>query len=84
MASAVRIAFIFALSLCHSAAAQQPQPKEPSAPAMAYKVCASDVTAVPGQVTPLAISLNLPIDRALVGIKGVPKGARLNAGVDTG
>jgi hypothetical protein len=45
MASTARIAFILALSLCHPAAAQQPEAQEPSAPAMSYELHASDIAA---------------------------------------
>jgi hypothetical protein len=53
---------------------------------MSYELHASDMTAVPGQPVPLAISLEPePLHgQALVIITGLPQGARLNAGVDAG
>lgn len=50
------------------------------------EIVAADAVAVPGQPAPLAISVRSerPFDKMLVAISGVPEGARLSAGVDTG
>jgi hypothetical protein len=50
------------------------------------EVLASDAVTVPGQATPLAISIRSqqPFERTLVSITGVPEGGRLSAGVDAG
>jgi hypothetical protein len=53
---------------------------------MQSEILASDTVAVPGQPAPLAISIKSPqpFEKMLVSISGVPEGARLSAGVDTG
>lgn len=54
--------------------------------AMQSQILASDTVAAPGQPAPLAITVNSqqPFEKMLVSISGVPEGARLSAGVDTG
>jgi hypothetical protein len=76
------MAFTLALSLCHSAAEQQPKPQEPPA----YELYASDITAVPGQCAPLAISRKspAPVERTFVGITDVPEGTCFSSGVNIG
>ncbi len=53
---------------------------------MPGEIIAADAVAVPGQPTPLSITIRspLPSEKMLVSIAGVPEGARLSAGVDTG
>jgi hypothetical protein len=57
-----------------------------AAPEFTSEVLASDAVTSPGQATPLAISIRsqLPFERTLVSITGVPEGGRLSAGVDAG
>ncbi len=68
-------------------------PKEPvksvtaRAPAeFTAEIFAADAVAVPGQPSPLAIGVRsqLPFEKTLVAIAGIPEGGRLNAGVDIG
>ena len=68
-------------------AAREPARNRVRAPAeMSSEILAADAVAVPGQPTPIAISIRspLPSEKMLVSIAGVPEGARLSAGVDTG
>ncbi len=53
---------------------------------MPGEIMAADAAAVPGQPAPLTISIrsSQPSEKMLVSIGGVPEGARLSAGVDTG
>jgi hypothetical protein len=79
-------------------AARQPQPSASSYPfttqilsppapvGMSSEILAADAVAVPGQPTPLTITIRSPqpFEKMLVSIAGVPEGGRLNTGVDTG
>ena len=58
----------------------EPQPEVPPV------ISASDVPAIPGQPSPLAIEVKpeQANEKRLISITGVPEGARLNAGVDAG
>ena len=50
------------------------------------EILAADAVAVPGQPSPLTISVKSPqpFEKTLVNITGIPEGGRLSAGVDTG
>ena len=68
-------------------AAREPARTRARAPVeMSSEILAADAVAVPGQPTPLAITIRSPqpSEKMLVSIAGVPEGARLSAGVDTG
>ena len=68
-------------------AAREPARTRARAPVeMSSEILAADAVAVPGQPTPLAITIRSPqpAEKMLVSIAGVPEGARLSAGVDTG
>ncbi len=79
------IAIVAAIVIAASLAAfliYGPQP----AVDMPGEILAADAVAVPGQLTPLAITIRsaLPYEKMLVSITGVPEGARLSAGLDIG
>ncbi len=68
-------------------------PREPlrstaaTAPAeFSGEIFAADAVAVPGQPAPLSIGIRsqLPVEKTLVAIQGIPEGGRLSAGVDAG
>ena len=67
-----------------------PEPSKDAAaaslPEPAPVIAASDVPAMPGQPSPLAIEVKpeQADEKRLISITGVPDGARLNAGVDAG
>ncbi len=71
---------------------QEEGPKEPlrntaRAPAeYSSEIFAADAVAVAGQPAPLSIGIRsqLPFEKTLVAIAGVPEGGRLSAGVDVG
>ena len=68
-------------------AARDPSRSRMRAPVeMSSEILAGDAVAVPGQPTPLAISIRSaqPFEKMLVSIAGLPEGGRLSAGVDTG
>ena len=68
-------------------AAREPARTRARAPVeMSSEILAADAVAIPGQPTPLAITIRSPqpAEKMLVSIAGVPEGARLSAGVDTG
>ena len=50
------------------------------------EIFATDAVAVPGQPAPLTIGIRsqLPLEKTLVAIAGVPEGARLSSGIDVG
>jgi len=67
--------------------AREPAKSTARAPAeFSSEIFAADAVAVPGQPSPLAIGVRsqLPFEKTLAAITGVPEGGRLNAGVDTG
>ncbi len=57
-----------------------------AAPEFSSEILAADMTATSGQPSPLSISIRsqMPFEKTLVSITGVPEGGRLSAGVDAG
>lgn len=71
-------------ALADEGAKEAPRNQVARAPEYSGEVFAADAIAVPGQPSPLSINVRsqLPSEKLLVSITGVPEGGRLSAGVE--